>query len=146
MLKVGDKAPALNIPDQNRKIRNLSDFSDKWLLLYFYPKDFTPGCTTEACTFRDNYSELSKISHIVGVSADSVDSHKKFEQKHVLQFPLLADTDRMVTKNFGANGIILPKRVSFLIDREGIIRKIYKSVKPDEHAEQVLKDISSFGV
>ena len=80
MLKVGDKAPALNIPDQNSKIRNLSDFSDKWLLLYFYPKDFTPGCTTEACTFRDNYSELSKISHIVGVSADSVDSHKKFEQ------------------------------------------------------------------
>lgn len=146
MLKVGDKAPAFNIPDQNGKVRTLSDFSDKWLLLYFYPKDFTSGCTTEACTFRDNYNVLEKVAHIVGVSADSVATHKKFEKKHGLQFPLLADTDRAMTKEYGANGFLFPKRVSFLIDKKGVIRKIYKSVQPAEHADQVLRDINSLGI
>ncbi|MCH7492891.1 peroxiredoxin [Patescibacteria group bacterium] len=146
MLKVGDKAPAFNIPDQNGKVRTLSDFSDKWLLLYFYPKDFTSGCTTEACTFRDNYNVLEKVAHIVGVSADSVATHKKFEKKHGLQFSLLADTDRAMTKEYGANGFLFPKRVSFLIDKKGVIRKIYKSVQPAEHADQVLRDINSLGI
>lgn len=144
MLNIGDQAPQFNIQDQSGKYRKLSDFSDRWLLMYFYPKDFTSGCTKEACAFRDTHTKLKKQIHIVGVSADNVASHKKFEQKHKLQFPLLADTERVITRDYGANGFIFPKRVSFLIDKNGKIRKIYKTVKPAEHAEQVLKDIETF--
>lgn len=144
MLNIGDQAPQFNIQDQSGKYRKLSDFSDRWLLIYFYPKDFTSGCTKEACAFRDTYAKFKKQIYIVGVSADSVTSHKKFEQKHKLQFPLLADTERVMTKEYGANGFIFPKRVSFLIDKKGKIKKIYKTVKPAEHAEQVLNDIETF--
>lgn len=140
-LTVGDSAPSFTAMDDTGTKHILKDYSDKWLLLYFYPKDFTSGCTTEACAFRDHYAELKKVAHIVGVSGDSSESHAKFREKHDLPFPLLADPDREIIKAYGANGILFPKRVSFLIDTQGVIRKIYKSVKPAAHAEQVLRDI-----
>ncbi|MFA6099032.1 MAG: peroxiredoxin [Patescibacteria group bacterium] len=141
-LKIGDKAPALAAADQTGKQRNLEEFHGSWLLLYFYPKDFTSGCTTEACTLRDNFSELKKKAKVMGVSADSVGSHQKFSEKYHLPFDLLADPQYEIIKSYGANGLIFPKRVSFLIDPEGVIKKVYKSVKPAEHAEQVLKDLN----
>jgi peroxiredoxin Q/BCP len=137
-LKEGDKAPLFNALDQSGQLKSLNDYAGQWLLLYFYPKDFTAGCTAEACALRDNFSELKKYCTIVGVSADSAASHKKFQAKHELPFTLLADPKRELIKSYGANGIIFPKRVSFLIDPQSKIRKIYNQVKPAEHATQVL--------
>jgi peroxiredoxin Q/BCP len=140
-LRVGDKARDFTAQDQNGQGYSLKEYAGQWLLLYFYPKDFTPGCTTEACAMRDNFSELKKHCQVVGVSADSVVSHKKFRVKHELPFTLLADPKREMIKSYGANGLVFPKRVSFLIDPGGIIRRIYSPVKPADHASQVLADL-----
>jgi len=142
-LKENDKAPDFVAQDQNGQSHSLQDYANQWLFLYFYPKDFTSGCTAEACALRDNFSELKKYCQVVGVSADSAASHKKFQAKHELPFTLLADLGREMMKSYGANGIIFPKRVSFLIDPRGIVRKIYSPVKPAEHALQVLKYFQS---
>lgn len=140
-LKQGDKAPDFTASDQNGQTRILSDYQGHWLLLYFYPKDFTSGCTKEACSLRDNFGELKKHAQVVGVSTDSVESHKKFEAKYSLPFTLLADPERVLVDAYHANGLLFPKRVSFLIDPQGIIRKIYKPVNPTTHAQDVLDDL-----
>lgn len=149
-LVIGNLAPDFVLPDQNGKTHQLADYSGKWLLLYFYPKDNTPGCTVEACTLRDSWGEFSKLNAVVlGISADSVSSHQKFSEKHSLPFPILADEKKAMLQAYGVlaeksmfGKIFLGiKRSSFLIDPEGKIAKIYKNVKPAEHAEQVLADI-----
>ena len=149
-LKPGATAPSFSLPDQTGKIHKLSDYKGKYVLLYFYSKDDTPGCTTEACTIRDNWSKFKKSKlKVLGISVDSVKSHDKFIKKYDLPFTLLADEEKKVVNVYGVWG---PKtfmgrlyqgtaRSSFLIDPKGKIAKIYEKVKPDEHAEEVLKDL-----
>ncbi len=149
MIQLNKKAPTFILPDQDGKIHRLQDYLGKKVLLYFYPKDDTPGCTTEACNFRDGYKEFTKIGLVIlGVSADSVKSHKKFAEKFKLPFPLLSDEDKKVCEKYGVwqkkkfmgreyMGIV---RSSFLIDEEGKIAKIYNEVKVKDHAEEVKKD------
>lgn len=152
MLKVGDKAPLFELPDQDNKLHKLSDFKDSWVLVYFYPKDDTPGCTTEACSVRDNFSELGKAGlRVVGISTDTTQSHKKFEQKYDLNFTLLADADKKVVEDYGVWGekkfmgktYLGTKRTSFLIDPEGKIVKIYENVNPNQHIKEVLQDFKN---
>lgn len=143
-------APAFCLPDQNNQTHCLKDYKGQWVLVYFYPKDDTPGCTKEACMLRDVWGDFAKKNAVVlGISADSVKSHKKFEEKYELPFPLLADTDKEVVCAFGVlkeksmfgktyMGI---SRESFLIDPEGSIVRHYEKVKPAEHALQVLRDL-----
>ncbi len=150
MLKKGQKAPEFTLPDQGGEIHSLKDQKGKWILLYFYPKDDTPGCTTEACTIRDNYGAFKKAGIVVfGVSADPVKKHAKFAEKYSLPFTLLSDEDKKVVNAYGVwakkkfmgreyMGIL---RNSFLIDPQGKIAKIYEGVKPAGHAEEVLADV-----
>ncbi len=149
-LKIGDKAPDFVLKDQNGKERSLSEFKGRKVLLYFYPRDFTPGCTKEACGIRDNFEGFEKLDVVVlGVSTDSVESHKKFAQKHNLPFILLSDEKAEVTKKYGVwkkkkmtgKEFFGIARTSFLIDEEGKIIKIYEKVKPDVHAREVLEDL-----
>ncbi len=142
-LKVNDQAPDFSAPDQDGKIHSLKEFAGKWILIYFYPKDFTSGCTTEACSLRDNFEKLSKLVTILGVSGDSVESHKKFAEKYELPYLLLADPERKMIAAYGANGLIFAKRTSFLIDPTGKIVKIYDHVDPQTHAGQILQDLSA---
>lgn len=149
-LQINSQAPDFSLPDQSGKTHKLSDYLGKWILLYFYPKDDTPGCTKEACTIRDNFPAFKKLDAVVlGVSADSEKSHDKFAQKYELPFTLLADTQKEVVKMYD---VYKPKkfmgkeflgvlRTSFLIDPKGNIAKIYENVKPAVHAEEVLGDI-----
>lgn len=142
-LTIGNVAPNFSIPDQDGKIHTLTDYKGKWVLLYFYPKDFTSGCTVEACNLRDNFNELKKSVTVLGVSADSVESHKRFIEKHQLPFTLLADTARKIITDYGINEFIFPKRTSFLIDTKGRITKIYEKVNPATHAAEILSDLQS---
>ena len=147
-LKEGDKAPAFAAKDQNDRDISLNMFRGKKVVLYFYPKDDTPGCTAQACNLRDNYSELLKQGYVViGVSADDVNSHKKFETKFNLPFPLVADDKQVISQEYGVwgekqmfgkkfMGII---RTTFLIDAEGRIKKIIDKPDTENHAEQVLQ-------
>jgi len=142
MLAVGTKAPEFEAPDQTGKIHKLSYHLGKWVLLYFYPKDFTSGCTTEACGIRDNYEGFKKIDAAVfGVSADSVESHAGFSKEHSLPFPILSDPEKKIVSAYGANGI-MTKRISYLIDPEGKIIKAYDNVDPAKHAAEVLTDLA----
>ena len=142
MLALGTKAPDFSAPDQTGEIHHLSDHLGKWVLLYFYPKDNTPGCTTEACTLRDNYENFEKIDvDVLGVSADPVESHNGFAQKYELPFPLISDPNKTIIKAYEADGFA--KRVSYLIDPEGRIIKTYEKVKPGDHAAEVLQDLSA---
>jgi peroxiredoxin Q/BCP len=142
MLKEGITAPAISAPDQSGRIRQLSDYQGRWILLYFYPKDDTPGCTTEACALRDNYAEFRKINAVIlGVSADSAASHEKFAKKFDLPFPLLADENKKILKDYGVDGLV--RRISYLIGPDGKITKAYPKVKPAEHAAEVLRDLAS---
>ena len=141
MLTIGDAAPAWSGKDQDDADRSSADFAGRWLLFYFYPKDDTPGCTLEACGFRDSYAGLAKRIAIVGVSADSAESHRAFIAKFQLPFTLIADTDRSVIKAFGADGLFFPKRVTFIIDPQNVIRKIYHGFDAKDHAVVVGKDI-----
>lgn len=142
MLAIGTKAPEFAAPDQAGKIHNLSDYAGKWVLLYFYPKDFTSGCTTEACTLRDNYDGFKKINAVVlGVSNDSVESHAGFAKEHTLPFTILSDADKKIIDAYEASGV-WTKRISYLIDPDGVIAKTYDSVKPEAHAAEVLKDLT----
>lgn len=118
----------------------LSDYSGRWLLLYFYPKDDTPGCTIEACGFRDLHHDFASSVAILGVSKDSAESHKRFAEKYALPFPLLADPGSVMIRSYGADGINFPKRVSFLIDPQGTIAKIYALFDCNTHAQEVLQD------
>lgn len=145
--KTGSKAPDFTLSDQNGKSHTLSDYAGKWVLLYFYPKDDTPGCTTEACSIRDNWAAFKKAGIVVlGVSVDPVKSHKKFVAKYELPFILLADEKKEAVKLYDVWGkkkfmgrkYMGTKRSSFLIDPSGKLSKVYEDVKPEEHAEEVL--------
>lgn len=150
MPKVGQPAPDFSLPDQDGKQHALTDYRGRYLLLYFYPKDDTPGCTKEACALRDADPDFSMLdAAVLGVSADTVKSHKKFVEKYGLTFPLLADEEKTVVGAYGVwgkkkfmgreyEGIL---RTSFLIDPEGKIAKVYENVKPEKHAEEVLADL-----
>ncbi len=151
-LKEWDKAPAFALADQDGEMHKLSDYKGKWLLLYFYPKDDTPGCTKEACGIRDQYADYKKQKvEVLGVSADSVARHKKFVEKYGLPFDLLADEEKTVVKAYGVWGkkkfmgreYMGINRMSFLIDPTGKIAKIYPKVKPADHAKEVLADLES---
>lgn len=147
---VGEVAPQFALTDQNGTTHRLEEERGKWVLLYFYPKDDTPGCTKEACMLRDVHPDFGKLNCTVfGVSVDSEKSHKKFEEKYSLPFTLLADTEKEVVNAYGVWG---PKkfmgkeftgtnRTSFLIDPEGKIAKVYEKVKPEMHAAEVLVDL-----
>lgn len=150
MIKVEDKAHDFSLPDQNGEIHSLSDYKGKWLVLYFYPKDNTPGCTKEACGFRDLTEEYSDRGiKILGISKDSLFSHKKFSNKYLLDFPILSDESKEVIKAYGAWGIKKfmgrefegTTRKTFVINPKGKISKIYQNVNPLSHAQEVLKDI-----
>ena len=139
----GDPAPEFELSDQNGQLHSLEDYRDQWVVLYFYPKDETPGCTTEACEFRDNifaYRDLN--AQILGVSLDDVESHKAFAENHGLPFPLLADVDGDAATAYGVKtrmvGMTVAKRQTFIIGPDGTIAKHYEKVKPAEHSDQVL--------
>ena len=150
MLAVSKSAPAFTLLDQDGIKVALSDFSGQWVLLYFYPKDDTPGCTKEACAIADSFPTFEDLDAVVlGVSADSVESHKKFAQKYKLPFRLLADTDKKVVEKYGVWGeksmygrkYMGINRMSYLIDPDGKIAKIYHKVKPETHAQEILTDL-----
>jgi thioredoxin-dependent peroxiredoxin len=145
--KEGDKAPDFTAKDQNGNTVSLSDFKGKTVILYFYPKDDTPGCTAEACSFRDNYqSLLGKGFAVIGVSIDNEKSHKKFEKKYNLPFPLIADPDRKIVEEYGlwAEKSMFGKkymgtlRTTFLINPNGIISKVIDKVDTENSSQQVI--------
>ena len=152
MLIENDKAPLFTVPDQNGNTISLSDYKGKWVILYFYPKDMTPGCTTESCNFRDEYSVFQEKDIVVlGVSKDSTVRHKKFEEKYSLPFPLLSDESGTVCEDYGVwqkksmygklfYGIV---RSTFVINPEGIIAKVYPKVKVKEHVSEILIDLEN---
>lgn len=149
-LHEGQQAPDFTLPDQNGTQHSLKQYRGSWVLLYFYPKDDTPGCTQEACTLRDNFPHFQNLKAVVlGISVDSVAKHKKFADKYELPFTLLADEQKTVVEQYGVwgqrsfvgikyDGI---SRTSFLINPEGMIAKIYYDVEPASHATEVLRDI-----
>jgi peroxiredoxin Q/BCP len=148
----GIQAPEFSLPDETNAIRNLTDFRGSPVVLYFYPKDDTPGCTTEACNFRDDYSAYTKANFVVlGVSPDSVKSHTKFREKYALPFPLLADEGHKVCAKYGVwgtkklagheyEGVF---RTTFLIDSNGRIARVFENVKPSEHSVEVLEALKN---
>ncbi len=147
------KATNFSLFDQNGKTHQLSDYQGQWVVLYFYPKDNTPGCTIEACEFRDNLNNLKDLGVVVfGISADTVESHKKFSQKHNLNFYLLSDPEKKAIKAYNAwgkkkflgrefEGIL---RISYLINPKGEIVKKYEKVNPKKHAKEIIDDIRKF--
>lgn len=141
---LGKLAPDFSLKDQNGKMHRLADYRGSLVLLYFYPKDMTSGCTLEAQCFRDRFNDLGALNvKVLGVSVDNEKSHQKFAEKERLNFPLLADTDRKIVKEYGVWNSIFTKRQSFLIDKNGIIIKHYVKVNPKEHAEEVIKDVQN---
>jgi thioredoxin-dependent peroxiredoxin len=145
---VGEPAPAFKLQDQDGKWHTLADYKGKWVAIYFYPKDDTPGCTTQACSFRDNIFAFNKEGAVIlGISVDDVESHKKFAEKHGLPFALLADADKAVAKQYGVlknYGVAeFARRDTFIVDPEGRVAKHYESVKPDGHSQVVLEDIKA---
>jgi len=144
VLSIGTPAPDFTAKDQNNKTITLSKFRGKRVILYFYPKDDTPGCTKEACGFRDAYAGFKKKGVIVlGVSTDSVESHATFAKKYKLSFPLVADADKKIAKAYDVIGFIggllgTASRVTYVIDKEGVIEEVFTSVNPAEHASDLL--------
>lgn len=147
-LNVGDKAPEINAVNQIGEAITLSQFEGKKVILYFYPKDMTPGCTTQSCNLRDNYSDLQKQGfEIIGISADDEKRHQKFIEKHELPFPLIPDVDKKVINDYGIWGEkkFMGKvydgihRVTFIIDEKGKIERIFEKVKTKAHTEQILE-------
>ena len=150
MLQINKKAPAINLPYVEGKKRTLKEFLGKRIVLYFYPKDMTPGCTTEACDFRDAFPNFKKLKAVViGISPDSIERHKKFIEKYDLPFILLSDEKKTVLEKYGVwkeknmygrkyMGVV---RTTVLIDEKGIVRKIYPKVKVKGHVEEVYNDL-----
>ncbi len=142
----GQAAPGFRLQDQNGHWRTLADYRGHWLVMYFYPKDFTPGCTTEVCTFRDDIAKLRKAgADVIGVSLDDVESHAKFAEKYRVPFPLLADSKHEVSKAYGVLsstvGFHYARRTTFLIDPQGKVAKVYENVDPEKNSAQVLGDL-----
>jgi peroxiredoxin Q/BCP len=149
-LKTGDKAPEFTLPDQDGTVHTLDEYRGSWVLLYFYPKDDTTGCTKEACALRDDFPTFGILkAKVLGASIDSVESHKKFAEKYNLPFTLLADEQKQLVTAYGVWGKKQmmgreyegTMRTSFLIDPKGVIAKIYEGVKPEVHAQEVLQDL-----
>ena len=145
--EVGQAAPDFKLEDQNGKWHTLATHSGKWVVLYFYPKDFTPGCTKEVCTFRDDVIALRKAgAEVLGVSLDDVKSHAEFAEKYHVPFPLLSDSKQETAKAYGVltskMGMTYAKRETFLIAPDGTIAKHYKDVDPEKNSKQVLVDIA----
>ncbi len=150
MLKEGDKAPVFKGQNQDEKEISLNDFAGQKVILYFYPKDNTPGCTAESCNLSDNYDELtSKGFVVVGVSPDSIASHQKFIAKHNLRFNLIADTEKEILQQYDAWGLkkmygreyMGVLRKTFIIDENGVIVKIFEKVKTKDHTNQILSEL-----
>ena len=147
---VGNPAPEFELADQNGRLHSLEDYRNQWVVLYFYPKDETPGCTTQACEFRDNiFAFKERNAQILGVSLDDIASHKAFAENHGLPFPLLADAEGVVASAYGVKtrmfGMEVAKRQTFIIGPDGRIAKHYAEVKPAEHAALVLADLDALG-
>ncbi len=150
MLQKGTQAPSITLQDSQGNTHTLSDYKGQTIVVYFYPRDDTPGCTTEACSFRDDYSAFKEAGvEIIGISPDTVESHQKFSEKYELPFTLLADPDHEVSKayqvwgkkkSFGREyeGVF---RTTFIIDSEGKIKRIFENVKPSEHSQEVLEEV-----
>ena len=152
MIKEKTKAPDFELKNEKGEIVKLSDYHGETVILYFYPKDDTPGCTTEACNFRDDYSQYERAGvKILGVSPDSAKSHEKFKTKHGLPFPLLSDEDHHVAEAYGVWGLkkFMGKeyfgilRTTFLIDKKGMVARVFEGVKPATHSEEVLQAVNS---
>jgi peroxiredoxin Q/BCP len=146
ILKIGDDAPSFTLPDSQDNQVSLNDYKGKWAVLYFYPKDDTPGCTKEACQFRDDFKTLEALgAKVVGISVDDSFSHRKFAEKYNLPFPLLSDASGEVADRYGAlnNFLIikLAKRYTYLINPEGKIAKIYHSVDTSIHSQEIIEDL-----
>ena len=145
---VGETAPTFKLQDQNGDWHTLGDYKGKYVVLFFYPKDGTPGCTTEACNFRDNIFAFDDLNtQILGISLDDVDSHKEFSEKYSLPYPILADVEKESAVDYGVLGkfmmMTITKRESFIIDPEGLIVKHYKNVDPDKHTDEVIEELKS---
>ena len=143
---IGTAAPGFSLPDQNGTPRRLAEWRGKWVALYFYPKDDTPGCTTEACSFRDDISLITALgAQVVGISVDDTVSHKAFAEKHRLPFPLLSDATAEVAKQYGALSdwlvMKVAKRYTFIVDPAGRIAKVYLSVDPSRHSQEIVADL-----
>ena len=146
ILKIGYDAPSFTLPDSQDNQVSLNDYKGKWAVLYFYPKDDTPGCTKEACQFRDDFKTLEALgAKVVGISVDDSFSHRKFAEKYNLPFPLLSDASGEVADRYGAlnNFLIikLAKRYTYLINPEGKIAKIYHSVDTSKHSQEIIEDL-----
>ncbi len=144
--KPGVQAPGFSLPDQNDKLRTNADFRGKWLVLYFYPRDDTPGCTEQACRFRDDLQRLTALgAEIVGVSVDDQESHQAFARKHGLPFPLLADSRGELARRYGSLhdlGVIrIARRNTFLIDPQGQVAKVYLSANTSRNSQEVIDDL-----
>jgi peroxiredoxin Q/BCP len=144
--EAGKPAPDFNLPDQNGKWHTLQEYRGKWLVLYFYPKDDTPGCTQEACAFRDDLHQITKLGgQVVGVSVDDSNSHAEFARKYHLPFPLLADQTAETAAQYGALMDIwlmkFARRYTFLIEPNGNINKVYRSVETSKHSKQIIEDL-----
>jgi peroxiredoxin Q/BCP len=145
-ISVGDLAPEFELSDQHGQLHSLEDYRDQWVVLYFYPKDDTPGCTTEACEFRDNIFAYKGLNaQILGVSLDDIESHKAFAEEFGLPFPLLADVEGVASTSYGVKtrmfGMTVAKRQTFIIGPDGLIAKHYEKVDPETHSAQVLSDL-----
>jgi len=136
-------APDFVLLDQDSSMRKLSDYRGNWVVVYFYPKDDTPGCTKEACGIRDDYTKFARQEIVVlGISYDSPESHRAFIKKYKLPFTLLSDGDKSVSKLYDAQGLLFADRKTFLIDPEGVIRKIYNKVDVTSHSIEILADLT----
>ncbi len=152
-IKVGDPAPEFSLPDQSGELHSLAETRGSWTLIYFYPKDDTPGCTKEACFVGEAFPAFEKLqTYVFGISADSVKSHKKFSDKFKLPFPILSDEAKNTLEAYGVwqqkkmmgREFMGTVRTSFLLDPRGTVAKIYEKVKPEVHAEEVLEDIKTY--
>ena len=147
LLKSGDTAPAFELTDQYQKSHKLSDYLGKWVVLYFYPKDDTPGCTTEACQFRDDIFNIHALNaEVLGVSLDSAESHTEFAKKYGIPFPLLSDAKTVTAEKYGCLSSFGPfkfaKRHTFIINPEGKLVKIYREVDPKKHSEEIIAELT----
>ena len=145
---IGAPAPDFNLPNASGEMVSLASFKNSWVVLYFYPKDDTPGCTKEACSFRDDLHKLEKLgAKVVGVSVDDGKSHAEFAKKYNLPFPLLSDKDGAVASKYGALSDFLvmkmAKRYTFLIDDKGVLRKSYLSVDTSRHSQEIIDDLTA---
>jgi peroxiredoxin Q/BCP len=147
LLAVGAQAPDIAARDQSNVMRTLREYRGRVVVLYFYPRDGTPGCTREACAFRDAWDRLSAAgAQVLGVSTDSVESHRDFAESHRIRFPLLADTDGRVCARFGVGSSFgMASRVTYVIDGQGIVRRVFPSVDPAVHVTEVLAAIEAIG-